>query len=550
MGCGRCETRATIALGSNNWAVAGALTPTAARSLANDMHLDMRVPNTWYRAPLEWPDQRRPARRSASSASRCPACRRSSSAATPTSPGDSPTPTPTGATSCCSRSIRDADALPHARRLADVRDATTKDRGRRRRRRARDGDVDDLGTGAGAGLIAAGRAPSAGSRTRPSAWRAASRRSRPRGRSTRRSTRQRLGTPGQNIVVAPIARAASAGPSTAQSRGATASTAGCPRRGPTARAAGTAGSNGRSIRASSIPRAGASGPPTPASSDGEMLAKLGDGSYEVGSRAPIIRDRLMAHERFTPADLLDIQLDTRADVPRALARPDPANADASAVGGTTAARGFASSSSASWDGTRRPDSVGYRLTRMFREQVSDRRDRFVLAECYEADATFDHTRSAPPRGPDLEARDRAADAPARSAVRHVGRAAAAAVDAIDRADQASRAISASARGPSTTSPPIGIHCRLAIPLSGAGWTCRRAAARRPVHAARALGLAGASERMVVSPGREAEGIMHMPTGQSGHPLSPFYANSHDAWVKGEPTPFLPGPARHTLSLAP
>ena len=45
------------------------------------------------------------------------------------------------------------------------------------------------------------------------------------------------------------------------------------------------------------------------------------------------------------------------------------------------------------------------------------------------------------------------------------------------------------------------------------------------------GASGASERMVVSPGREQEGIMHMPTGQSGHPLSPFYANSHDAWVE-------------------
>ena len=40
-------------------------------------------------------------------------------------------------------------------------------------------------------------------------------------------------------------------------------------------------------------------------------------------------------------------------------------------------------------------------------------------------------------------------------------------------------------------------------------------------------------------GPRAEGIMHMPTGQSGHPLSPFYANSHDAWAKGEPTPFCP-----------
>src|SRR5262249_41454430 len=47
--------------------------------------------------------------------------------------------------------------------------------------------------------------------------------------------------------------------------------------------------------------------------DGEMLAKLGDGSYEVGSRARIIHDRLMAKSRFSARDLLDIQLDTSAD---------------------------------------------------------------------------------------------------------------------------------------------------------------------------------------------------------------------------------------------
>lgn len=60
----------------------------------------------------------------------------------------------------------------------------------------------------------------------------------------------------------------------------------------------------------------------------------------------------------------------------------------------------------------------------------------------------------------------------------------------------------------------------------------------------------ASERMVVSPGLEADGIMQMPTGQSGHPLSPFYANSHEAWADGEKSPFLPGPAAHTLVLTP
>jgi penicillin amidase len=59
---------------------------------------------------------------------------------------------------------------------------------------------------------------------------------------------------------------------------------------------------------------------------------------------------------------------------------------------------------------------------------------------------------------------------------------------------------------------------------------------------------GASERFAVSPGREAEGYFHMPGGQSGHPLSPYFAAGHEAWVSGEPTPFLPGATKHTLAL--
>jgi penicillin G amidase len=61
---------------------------------------------------------------------------------------------------------------------------------------------------------------------------------------------------------------------------------------------------------------------------------------------------------------------------------------------------------------------------------------------------------------------------------------------------------------------------------------------------------GASERLVVSPGREEEGIFHMPGGQSGHPLSPFYRAGHSAWARGAPTPFLPGKTAHTLTLTP
>ena len=60
----------------------------------------------------------------------------------------------------------------------------------------------------------------------------------------------------------------------------------------------------------------------------------------------------------------------------------------------------------------------------------------------------------------------------------------------------------------------------------------------------------ASERMVISPGHHADGILHIPCGQSGHPLSKNYKDQYSYWLKGESLPFLPGPATHTLTLNP
>ena len=62
--------------------------------------------------------------------------------------------------------------------------------------------------------------------------------------------------------------------------------------------------------------------------------------------------------------------------------------------------------------------------------------------------------------------------------------------------------------------------------------------------------AGPSERMVVSPGHEEDGILHMPTGQSAHPLSPYFGSMHRAWVEGTAGAVPPGPAVHTLTLTP
>jgi len=61
---------------------------------------------------------------------------------------------------------------------------------------------------------------------------------------------------------------------------------------------------------------------------------------------------------------------------------------------------------------------------------------------------------------------------------------------------------------------------------------------------------GASERMVVSPGREGNGILHMPGGQSGHPLSPHYGDQQQAWVEGIALSLETAASVYRLELAP
>jgi penicillin amidase len=285
--------------------------------------------------------------------------------------------------------------------------------------------------------------------------------------------------------------------------------------------------------------------------DGEMLAKLGDGSYEIGSRAHAIRDRLMAQEHFTPRDLLAIQLDARADflsrwrdlILRTLTdRTIAERRDRAAFRDVVEHR---------WSGEASPDSAGYRLTRAFRDVVSERVIAFVLSECYDADRAFDYTT--------VRRREAAIWKLVTEQPLHLldpqysswNEMLMAALDrTIEQAMEKSGGLAdrvwseynvVAYRHPLSAAVPF-IARWLDMPdarLPGDLYTPR-------VH----WGSIAASERMIVSPGREAEGIMQMPTGQSGHPLSPFYANSHPAWVRGEATPFLPGQALHILQLTP
>ena len=61
---------------------------------------------------------------------------------------------------------------------------------------------------------------------------------------------------------------------------------------------------------------------------------------------------------------------------------------------------------------------------------------------------------------------------------------------------------------------------------------------------------GASERLVVSPNHFQDGILHMPGGQSGHPLSAHYMDQQPFWLKGIPLPFATEVAAHKLLLRP
>ncbi len=187
---------------------------------------------------------------------------------------------------------------------------------------------------------------------------------------------------------------------------------------------------------------------------------------------------------------------------------------------------------------------------MFREEVSRRVITFVLSECYEADARFTHLSLRRREGPiwklvsekPLHLLDPAYagwDELLLAAIDDVLEDVAEDGELTDRI-WAEYNITAYRHPLSSSLPFIGRLLDMPrLKLPGDLYTPRMQ-----------WGASAASERMIVSPGHEEDGILHMPTGQSGHPLSPFYANSHPAWAAGEATPFLPGAAVHTLQLVP
>jgi len=286
--------------------------------------------------------------------------------------------------------------------------------------------------------------------------------------------------------------------------------------------------------------------------DGESLDIVGDGGYDLGARARQIRDGLFSKETFEPADMLDIQYDDRALFLEPWRDLLLEALDDEAVTGDAQLSEYRRLVD-EWIPRAATESVGYRLVRAFRLEVQARvfhalmapvRDeyrgdvRLRISNQFEASLwtlVIEQPEHLLPA--DFESWQKLMIESVRENIRYFEENFDGPLADRNWGERNTARIS----HPLSRAVPImsGLLDMPSDPLNG------------DVDMPKAQGPTfGASERFSVSPGDEANGLMHMPTGQSGHPLSEFYRYGHEDWVKGLSSPFLPGEARHMLVLQP
>ncbi len=279
---------------------------------------------------------------------------------------------------------------------------------------------------------------------------------------------------------------------------------------------------------------------------GELLGLIGDGGYAHPARAGQIRDGLAELDAATPADMLAIHLDDRAVYmgqwhPLLLSVLERSGGEMDDVAALVR----------EWSGHAAAGDRAYRMVREFEQAVTQRAFEMLTVA---ARVRWPDFRFRVPSGFTDVAWRLVSERPAHlldprfadwdAWLEDVAKVALA--HAREGCEQAAsctwgEANTTRIRHPLSGAVPL-VASWLDMPatqMSG-DWSMPRV--QTPVF--------GASERFAVEPGREEYGYFHMPGGQSGHPLSPFYRAGHDAWVRGEPTPFLPGPAEHVLTLVP
>ncbi|MGQ0799534.1 MAG: penicillin acylase family protein [Pseudomarimonas sp.] len=282
--------------------------------------------------------------------------------------------------------------------------------------------------------------------------------------------------------------------------------------------------------------------------DGEALKLIGAGSYDLGARQRQIRDGLSAKQQFSETDLLAIQLDTRALF---LKRWWKLLREVTSAASSEELQRLHQTTT-TWEGHAGVDAVSYRMARAFRGKVIERIATALFAR---AKATEGERWQEPVANqleglvwPLIQQKPDGWLAP------EVGGwdalLAAAATDVVTELE-AVGPLPQRTWGERNTA-------RICHPLAGAlpaGIADSLCMTREPLpgdsHMPRVQGVSfGASQRMVVAPGHEADGIINAPAGQSGHPLSPFWSAGHNDWSEGRASAFLPGATVYTLQLTP
>lgn len=290
-------------------------------------------------------------------------------------------------------------------------------------------------------------------------------------------------------------------------------------------------------------------------------ARLLGWCWASGERAARIAERLRGMSAVSEHDLLELQLDTRAAI-----FDDLASIILSCIGPDDADLSVRAARAAveSWNGRADAESVGFRVLERYASTLREVliNPLWTQGRARDIGLTYWSMQDEEPLRRILEERPPHFLAKARpdwdSFLREALRR-----SLVKRGDAGGAGPSGGAGGaggneydPSTTWGDIN-RVRIAHPFSLAvpalGMFLNMPEQGLPGHLStvRVQGRAfGASQRMVVSPGREEDGILHMPAGQSGHPLSPHYSDGHAAWVMGEPRPILSGSPRSTYRLVP
>jgi len=280
------------------------------------------------------------------------------------------------------------------------------------------------------------------------------------------------------------------------------------------------------------------------------LRKLGFGRYALGPRAQQIRDSLLTLEQASEADMLAVQLDNRGlylhpwrELLLQVLTAEALTADP----WRQELRDYVEN----WDGRAAVDAVGYRMIRAFRMFVRERVEGVWTARGQQADERFDYSHLPYSELVTLQL--------VRQQPVHLLPAQFASwqdlfLDAVDEIFRYflhdGSTLADHSWGKYNTSQIQHPLSRF-IPFSDYWLDMPKVSLPGDSYMPRVQHpKSGASQRLVVSPGREGQGYFHMPGGQSGHPLSPFYSAGHQAWIAGKASPFLPGKTVYQLTLLP